>query len=84
MGDHTYSSRSADAAGRAAAILANHAVSAQLHPPSHAQNRDKLDAIANELLIKETLDEAEVYKIAGIERPVQDDFHSESVGTSAD
>jgi len=48
------------------------------------ENRDKLDAIANELLIKETLDEAEVYKIAGIERPVQDDFHSESVGTSAD
>ncbi|NLI83810.1 MAG: ATP-dependent zinc metalloprotease FtsH [Propionibacterium sp.] len=48
------------------------------------ENRDKLDAIANELLIKETLDEPEVYKIAGIERPVQDDFHSESVGTSAD
>ncbi len=48
------------------------------------ENRDKLDAIADELLIKETLDEAEVYKIAGIERPVQDDFHSESVGTSAD
>ncbi|NLA28669.1 MAG: ATP-dependent zinc metalloprotease FtsH [Propionibacterium sp.] len=44
------------------------------------EHRDKLDAIARELLIKETLDEAEVYQVAGIERPKQVDLHSESVG----
>jgi cell division protease FtsH len=33
------------------------------------ENRDKLDAIAKELLIRETLDEPEVYAAAGIERP---------------
>jgi len=33
-------------------------------------NRDKLDAIASELLTHETLDEPEVYAAAGIDRPV--------------
>ncbi len=33
------------------------------------QNRDKLDAIVERLLEKETLDEAEVYAAAGIPRP---------------
>jgi cell division protease FtsH len=32
-------------------------------------NRDKLDAIVNQLLVHETLDEPEVYAAAGIERP---------------
>jgi cell division protease FtsH len=32
-------------------------------------NRGKLDAIVNELLVHETLDEPEVYAAAGIERP---------------
>jgi cell division protease FtsH len=35
------------------------------------ENRDKLDNIVRELLIHETLDEAEVYAAAGIERPPQ-------------
>ena len=35
-------------------------------------NRDKLDAIVNELLIRETLDEPDVYRVAGIDRPVAD------------
>jgi cell division protease FtsH len=35
-------------------------------------NREKLDAIVKELLIRETLDEADVYKVAGIERPAAD------------
>ncbi|WIY81516.1 ATP-dependent zinc metalloprotease FtsH [Propionimicrobium sp. PCR01-08-3] len=48
------------------------------------EHRDKLDAIARELLAKETLDEDEVYKIAGIERPAQSDFHSESVAGAAE
>ncbi len=36
------------------------------------EHRAKLDAIAEELLIKETLDEHEVYLAAGIERPKSD------------
>ena len=36
------------------------------------QHRDKLDAIAEELLAHETLDEDEVYRVAGIERPSPD------------
>jgi cell division protease FtsH len=32
-------------------------------------NRDKLDALANALLERETLDELDVYRIVGIERP---------------
>jgi len=32
-------------------------------------NRGKLDAIANHLLAHETLDEAEIYASAGVERP---------------
>jgi cell division protease FtsH len=35
-------------------------------------NRDKLDAIVQELLARETLDEADVYRAAGITRPVTD------------
>jgi cell division protease FtsH len=35
-------------------------------------NRDKLDAIVKELLIRETLDEPDVYRVAGIDRPVAD------------
>ena len=31
-------------------------------------NRDKLEAIVKELLIQETLDEADVYRVAGIAR----------------
>ena len=43
------------------------------------QHRDKLDAIAEELLIKETLDEDEVYRVAGIERPRPDPLqHSQA------
>ncbi|MGI5951787.1 MAG: ATP-dependent zinc metalloprotease FtsH [Brooklawnia sp.] len=43
------------------------------------QHRDKLDAIADELLIHETLDEAEVYRVAGIERPGPDPMqHSQA------
>jgi cell division protease FtsH len=34
------------------------------------ENRDKLDAIVEQLLARETLDEPEVYAAAGIERPV--------------
>jgi cell division protease FtsH len=33
------------------------------------ENRDKLDAIVAQLLIHESLDEAEIYAAAGIERP---------------
>ena len=33
-------------------------------------NRDKLDAIVKELLVRETLDEPDVYRAAGIARPV--------------
>ncbi len=36
-----------------------------------AGSRDKLDAIAAELLARETLDEAEVYAVAGIERAAE-------------
>ncbi len=32
-------------------------------------NRGKLDAIVNQLLARETLDEPEIYAAAGIERP---------------
>jgi cell division protease FtsH len=32
-------------------------------------NRDKLDAIVAELLARESLDEAEIYAVAGITRP---------------
>jgi cell division protease FtsH len=32
------------------------------------ENRDKLDRIVEQLLIRETLDEPEVYAAAGIER----------------
>jgi cell division protease FtsH len=32
-------------------------------------NRDRLDSIVDALLAKETLDEAEVYAVAGIDRP---------------
>ena len=34
-----------------------------------AENRSKLDRIVEQLLIRETLDEPEVYAAAGIERP---------------
>jgi cell division protease FtsH len=34
-----------------------------------AENRSKLDRIVEQLLIRETLDEPEVYDAAGIERP---------------
>jgi cell division protease FtsH len=33
------------------------------------ENRDKLDAIVEQLLTHETLDEADVYRVAGIPRP---------------
>ena len=33
------------------------------------ENRDTLDRIVERLLDRETLDEAEVYEVAGIERP---------------
>jgi cell division protease FtsH len=33
------------------------------------ENRDKLDRIVEQLLARETVDEAEVYAAAGIERP---------------
>ena len=36
------------------------------------EHRDKLDAIAEALLVSETLDEDEVYKVAGITRPAPD------------
>ncbi|RLP06488.1 ATP-dependent zinc metalloprotease FtsH [Propionibacterium australiense] len=37
------------------------------------EHRSQLDAIAQRLLLKETLDEAEVYEVAGIERPTKDE-----------
>ena len=33
------------------------------------ENRDKLDAIVAQLLVRESLDELEIYEAAGIERP---------------
>ena len=35
------------------------------------ENRDKLDRIVEQLLIRETLDEPDVYAAAGIERPAR-------------
>src|SRR5690606_34263615 len=37
------------------------------------ENRDKLDAIVEQLLIHETLDEPAIYAAAGIPRPSQDE-----------
>ncbi len=36
-----------------------------------AENRDKLDALVAALLERETLDEADAYEVAGVERPAQ-------------
>ena len=33
------------------------------------ENREKLDALADALLEKETLDEADAYRVAGFDRP---------------
>ena len=35
------------------------------------QYRDKLDALAEALLVKETLEESDAYEVAGIERPAK-------------
>ena len=48
------------------------------------EHRAQLDAIARRLLEKETLDEAEVYEAAGIERPTKDVPGPESAGPSDD
>jgi cell division protease FtsH len=34
-----------------------------------AENRDKLDALVRALMERETLDEADAYSVAGVERP---------------
>ena len=36
-----------------------------------AEHRDKLDSLAAALLERETLDEADAYAVAGVERPAQ-------------
>ena len=34
-----------------------------------SENRDKLDALVRALMEQETLDEADAYEVAGVERP---------------
>jgi cell division protease FtsH len=54
------------------------------------ENRDKLDALAEALLERETLDEADAYRVAGFERPPRSTeereraSHSPPVGVSRD
>ena len=42
------------------------------------ENRDKLDAVVEQLLEHETLDEPEVYAAGGIPRPISDPLAVES------
>jgi len=48
------------------------------------ENRDKLDAIVEQLLLHETLDELDVYAAAGVARPAQDEAaHTEHAARTA-